>query len=394
MGTGGTEPAGRERGGTSTRADARCGRGALVLLLLAPVVAEVLIGDLPFTATGLVGFVFGVPLYGGGAVLIRELVRRRGLGWWSVLLLGAAYGLVEEGLALRAMFDPAIYDGVPASLGGRVLGINGVYLLLQVVNHAVWSVTVPILLTERAFPRCRTRPFLGLPGLVTAAVLFLLGVGLTAVGARTTLSPGYALPPVLLAATLAGIAALVVAALVGRPRQGAVPAATGPVPGPWRVGVLAGVGSAGFLAVLVLPGKLAPSVVAGPFVVLPVLVALAVVGGLGRFVHRVSRSAAWTRTHTFAVGAGALLGHSLLWGITQPKTPVDHAVVAVLFVLTAAALALLQRSRPVDDPGNDAVAGLDADSGATSGATSGADSGADSGGHRTTPPRDALLRER
>lgn len=73
----------------------------LTLYVLAPIVGEVLSGSTPplnfitpFT------FLLLTWLYGSGAIIARELVRRRGLGWTSILLLGAAYGILEEGLVV------------------------------------------------------------------------------------------------------------------------------------------------------------------------------------------------------------------------------------------------------------------------------------------------------
>jgi hypothetical protein len=51
---------------------------ALVLLLLAPAVAEVLFGATPVSNLG--ALLPDVAVYGCGALLIREVVRRRGLG--------------------------------------------------------------------------------------------------------------------------------------------------------------------------------------------------------------------------------------------------------------------------------------------------------------------------
>src|SRR5262245_6914993 len=60
-------------------------RLAVGLFLLAPLVAELLLGNLPITA--LYTLVALAPLYGGGALLIREVVRRTGRGWSSILIL-------------------------------------------------------------------------------------------------------------------------------------------------------------------------------------------------------------------------------------------------------------------------------------------------------------------
>jgi hypothetical protein len=43
-----------------------------------------------------------IPLYGGGAVLIREVVRRRGGGWPAIVVLAAACGVVDAAVWVAA----------------------------------------------------------------------------------------------------------------------------------------------------------------------------------------------------------------------------------------------------------------------------------------------------
>ena len=62
---------------------------ALTLFFLGPFVAEFLLGNLPLTV--LPAMIVLAPMYGGGALLIRESVRRTGRGWPSILVLGLAY---------------------------------------------------------------------------------------------------------------------------------------------------------------------------------------------------------------------------------------------------------------------------------------------------------------
>jgi hypothetical protein len=82
---------------------------AIGLFLLAPLVAEFLLGNLPITF--LPGLVMLAPMYGGGALLIRELTRRAGRGVPTMLVLGIAYGLVEEGLTTQSLFNPGYGGG-------------------------------------------------------------------------------------------------------------------------------------------------------------------------------------------------------------------------------------------------------------------------------------------
>lgn len=316
----------------------------ITLVLLAPLVAEVLIGDLPFDVTGAVAFVTLMPIYGGGVLLIRELVRRCGRGWPSILLLGIAYGVVEEGLALQGMFSPTIYNGLGPAWGARLLGVNGVYTEVQLVNHAVWSIAIPILLTELIFPACRRQPYLGRFGLGVTSFVYLLGVGLVALSARTSLDHGYLAPPALLFGALVIVVVLGVVALAVLPRVGyAVNSGGVTTTSSWRPFFTAFAGGFFYLAVLVLPGNAHLAFMRTPFVAVPMLAALAVAMGTGLLLTRWTRTQGVDDRHALATGAGALLGHSLLWGITQPKTWQDHAVVAALIAASVLLLWLLAR---------------------------------------------------
>jgi hypothetical protein len=77
---------------------------AVALFLVAPLVAEFLLGNLSITVPP--ALLVLAPMYGGGALLARESVRRAGRGWPSLLLLGLAYGVAEEGLTTQSLFNP------------------------------------------------------------------------------------------------------------------------------------------------------------------------------------------------------------------------------------------------------------------------------------------------
>lgn len=135
-----------------------------LLALLAPLVAEALVGDVPLSVEGVVIFVSLLPIYAGGAILIREIAARSGCGWAGILTLGAAYGLVEEGIGLRSFFDPKM-DGDLAGWGARLLDVNGTYAEVQLINHSIWSIAIPILLVDLVFPDLRGKALLGRAGL-------------------------------------------------------------------------------------------------------------------------------------------------------------------------------------------------------------------------------------
>jgi hypothetical protein len=112
-------------------------------------------------------------MYGGGALLVREAVYRWKQGWLSMLVLGAAYGIAEEGLACKSFFDPGWMDiGVLGSYG-RWAGVNWVWALELTAYHAVFSISSSIILVSLMFPRKRDEPWLSRRGLYLAGAGFL-----------------------------------------------------------------------------------------------------------------------------------------------------------------------------------------------------------------------------
>src|SRR4051794_36508679 len=77
---------------------------AIKLFFIAPLVAEFLLGNLPIKM--LPALVVLAPMYGGGAVLIREAVRHARRGWPTIFALGIAYGIFEEAFTTQSLFNP------------------------------------------------------------------------------------------------------------------------------------------------------------------------------------------------------------------------------------------------------------------------------------------------
>jgi hypothetical protein len=99
-------------------------------------------------------------LYGSGALLVRDYARRWQKGWRSILILGAAYGIIEEGIMVRSFFNPTWKDlGVLATYG-RWLGTNWVWAEWLAIYHAIFSITIPIFLVELTYPQSKTRIWL------------------------------------------------------------------------------------------------------------------------------------------------------------------------------------------------------------------------------------------
>ena len=130
---------------------------ARVLFLLAPAIGELLSGSAPpVEFFNPVVFALLILLYGGGALLIRELVHRWGKGWPTLLMLGAAYGIAEEALMVKSFFDPNWMDLGPLGSYGRWAGVNWVWSLHLTLYHATFSIAIPILLVNLLFPAHRS----------------------------------------------------------------------------------------------------------------------------------------------------------------------------------------------------------------------------------------------
>jgi hypothetical protein len=152
---------------TRFRGWVRNNKPALALLLLAPSIPELLTGSTPiselvFNPFGFaVGFPLDIALYGGGALLIREFTVVYRKGWASVLLLGAAYGIAEEGFEVHTFFETS---GAPANnlaTYGHLFGVNWLLALVITIFHATYSIALPILLVRLWFPASKDARWLG-----------------------------------------------------------------------------------------------------------------------------------------------------------------------------------------------------------------------------------------
>jgi hypothetical protein len=313
----------------------------LALVLIAPLVAELLAGSTPLAQPVVLGTLLAayLPLYGAGALLIRELVVRSGRGWPSVFLLGAAYGLVEEGFASQSLFNPTLYNA--ADWGIRVLGVNGVFTESVLLVHAIWSGVVPIALVHVLFPSGRSAPYLGRVGLAVTAGFYLLGVALLLVVARTYFSAGYLAPPALplLALLAAGIVGVIALRLVPRAR----PLAVDPRAAPRPAVVFAVVAACTFAWQLTqFLWAIVPAFGAWPLSATPLLAAITLAGLVGWLLSRWSRSAGWGDGQLLAAAAAAIVAHTVIGVLVAPEQP-DRIALIALGIAVAAALAWLGR---------------------------------------------------
>jgi hypothetical protein len=148
---------------------------AVALFFLSPLVAEFLLGDFPLSKIGILLIL--APFYGGGAILIREVTRRTGRGWPTILALALAYGIFEEAFTTQTLFNPD-YLGLhlhllePAFI--PALGISAWWTTFVLTLHTVWSISVPIAIMEALVPSRVHTPWLKGLGLSIVAVLFVL----------------------------------------------------------------------------------------------------------------------------------------------------------------------------------------------------------------------------
>ena len=299
---------------------------AIGLFFLAPLVAEFLLGNLPITF--LPAVLALAPLYGGGALLIRELVRRRGLGWPSILILGLAYAVLEEGLTTQSLFNPN-YADVHLLVDGFIpaLGIAVPWTLYVLGLHTFWSISASILVMEAVSGERRTTPWLGRTGLIVTGVLFAAGI---AISTAITMSQWpYTATPGQFAVTGVILALLVAAGLLLRvtlrPRRGHAPSVL--------TVLIATLLAGGIFQGLTLVDP--PTWVGAAVWVLDVAAYLVLVA-------RWSARAGWDDRHFLAIGAGALLTYA--WH-SFVESPTGAAAMAVDLIgnaiFTAGALALL-----------------------------------------------------
>jgi hypothetical protein len=144
---------------------------AVALAVLSPVIAEVLSG-----ATHLSVIFVIIPeilVWGGGALLIREVARRRKLSGTALLLMGFVLSLAEEIFIQQTSLAPLPW--IKTAIYGRTAGVNWIYLLFQLGYESVWVVVVPVQLVELMYPERRSEHWLRTRGLIITSILFLLG---------------------------------------------------------------------------------------------------------------------------------------------------------------------------------------------------------------------------
>ncbi|MBJ7291481.1 hypothetical protein [Williamsia sp.] len=302
------------------------------LFFLAPLIAEFFLGDFPVYLLPLI-----LPLslwYGAGAVMIREVTRRLGRGWPTILLLGLAFGVAEEGLLTMSLFNPNYADQRLLDPGHiAALGIGVPWTIFVLTLHVLWSVAAPIALIESAQPQRRATPWLGNRAMAGVGVLFVVGAAVT-YASNHRLYGHFIASPTQLATSAVIVIALVAVGLTLPRRSSSTADRT--VPSPWIVGAATMI-CAGAFQLTGHNDDVAISVVG----MVVSLVALAAA------ISWWARSTGWTATHRFAVAAGLVLtytwraffagyGHGTSEMVTAVASYVLYAVAALSILLVIA----------------------------------------------------------
>ncbi|MBU7047919.1 MAG: hypothetical protein HXS54_15890 [Theionarchaea archaeon] len=150
----------------------------LTLFLLAPVLGELLSGHQSplefFNPLSLI--ILSLP-YGCGALICRELVVRWKKGFISLLLLGAAYGMFEEGIVVRSFFNPTWGELGNLGMYSHVAGITWTYAEVLIHFHVIVSITASVMLAEILYPEQRHESWISnktLMGCFLALLLWIL----------------------------------------------------------------------------------------------------------------------------------------------------------------------------------------------------------------------------
>ncbi len=149
----------------------------IALFLLAPVLAELLSGHQSplefFNPLNLV--ILSLP-YGCGALICRELVVRWRKGRFSLLLLGIAYSIYEEGIVVRSIFDPNWGELEQLAGYSHVAGITWTYAELLIHFHVIVSIAASVILLEILYPEQKHQSWISNKTLIGCFIGILLWI--------------------------------------------------------------------------------------------------------------------------------------------------------------------------------------------------------------------------
>lgn len=127
----------------------------LTLALSSIIFAEVLSTSTPlWDLLNPVSLTLLLGLYGSGVILAREYSVAKRWTYAGLFAVGMAYGVLEEGVAVKTFFDTD-----PKKAFGRLFGVNWHWAYYITLYHAVWSIVAPVALTETIFKEDSGHPW-------------------------------------------------------------------------------------------------------------------------------------------------------------------------------------------------------------------------------------------
>ena len=247
-------------------------------------------------------------------------------------MLGAAFGVIDEGLLVKSFFDPHWKDLGLLGTYGRVLNVSWVWSVQAITFQAIFSIALPILIVNLLFPKRRAERWAGPRALLLLIVMFVLAVVL---GSLFLYPYRPALLPYLITLAI-GAAFFLLARFL--PRAITVTKSTD-VPQPLRFGLVGFLGTLTlYLINWILPTTLTPFWVT----ILLTLLLDAVIGFV--LLRMSSNGLGWTERHQVALVSGALAFFVLLAPIVEiTQRQSDHTGLTFLALLIAGLLYLLTR---------------------------------------------------
>ncbi|HEY7021389.1 MAG TPA: hypothetical protein VH349_09755 [Ktedonobacterales bacterium] len=286
-----------------------------VLIVLSPVLTELLAGIVTISRLWLL--IPEMAVYGGAALMIREVTRRQGRGWGTILLLGVAFAVLEECVILQTSLTPQFFPAGTDSFGWA-FGVQWSYFVAMLGYESVYAIVLPIALTEILFPARRNEPWLSLRGLAITAVIFALAsvgvwwlwshVGVARYSGAVTISP--------LNVILGAVIALMLAGGTLALRRNPRPSAGAARPGrrrawwPWMLWLIAFIFGL-FWWILVVLAYLPANVASGGSLLVPII--FGAVWGLLAYVtiRWLSGATNWQDRHRLALIFGASVASML-----------------------------------------------------------------------------------
>ncbi|HEV2953809.1 MAG TPA: hypothetical protein VG015_06945 [Candidatus Dormibacteraeota bacterium] len=310
-------------------------------MILSPVCGELIPGSTPLLSfINPVVLIYFITFYGAGAVITREVARRQGLGWAGIVLLGAAYGVLEEGLTVTSWFNPHWPGVIFMGTYGRSFDTSWVWAAQLTPYHAIISITTPIVVVERLFPSLATTPWLGQRGL--RRMIWVLGissaVSLAAFGFISFRQQGYSHPPPAWFVALAIAAGLVWLALRQHDFRRTEATSGRRPPRLWSLRAFALIAT----ALVCFSAWSGPHLVPAPVAVAIIAITLATAAWK---VSTWSRRPGWGTDHAYALASGTLLLFVFGAPIGQPHARPE--AIAVAFVALVGLIILSRLKAPV-----------------------------------------------